>query len=275
MKRVLMGYRFSFAADENSQLHHITYVDGDREYDYRVRRFTDSTLVAVRTLAGAGALDIDGAGLRIISADSLLITELSRIRYYGTYNQSWQFYWFNFLRECGAGVPWDEVIPVSPTVWEIPVTEHIFSQLPLPDLYAQTSAVALFKALLCHWTAVDAAKDRRSNSASELVRRALEQFNAPDQEFVSIEALAADLGIGARLLRQAFVQELGCCPKRHFTTLRMRQASQALMMGRGAVARIAEQLGYASPFHFSRAFKAEFGCCPTQYIENLRQKSRS
>ncbi|MDR3706979.1 MAG: AraC family transcriptional regulator [Capsulimonadaceae bacterium] len=259
--------RYSFAADDQSDLRHITYVDGDTEYDYRLRRATDPNLVAIRTLSGEGALDVDGAGLRIVTGGSVLITELNRIRYYGTYERSWRFYWFLFSRGCVVGLPWDEVIPVTDTSWEQGVLEHVFAQLALPGRDAQASAIAFFRALLCHWTAAHAASGRRPHSASELVRRAVERFSSSGAEPLSMESLAAELGIGPRRLRQAFLQEAGRSPKSYYTTMRMRQAAQALRMGRGNVSEIAEQFGYASPFHFSRAFKAEFGCSPSRYLE--------
>jgi AraC-like DNA-binding protein len=259
----------SFAADDTGDLHCIWQVDGDQEYNYRQSRVADSGLVAIRTLSGSGALDTDSRGLRIVNAGTLMITEQRRLRYYGTYDRSWRFFWFEFSRGCGEGLPWDEIIDVAPTVWEEPVLQHVFAQLSVPDACAQESAMAMFRALLCHWTVAYSVTGRRSNSAGDLVRRAVEQFNMADPSTVSLETVAAEVGVSSRRLRQAFVKELGRSPKRYFNSMRMRQAAQALKMGRGNVTQISEQLGYASPFHFSSAFKAEFGCCPSRYVETL------
>jgi len=168
----------------------------------------------------------------------------------------------------------DDVIQVAPTGWEEPLLDHIFTQLCLPDSSAQASATALFRALLCHWTAAHAANGPSSNAAKELVRKAAERYNAFRMESMNLDNLAAELGVGSRRLRQAFAQELGISPKRYFTTVRLRQAAQALKMGRGNVTQIAEQVGYASPFHFSRAFKAEFGCSPSDYVQARQTRAK-
>jgi AraC family transcriptional regulator of arabinose operon len=54
--------------------------------------------------------------------------------------------------------------------------------------------------------------------------------------------------------------------------LRLRQAARLLEFTSLSVGAIAREVGYLSPFHFSRQFKAYFGLSPSLFRQQVQQK---
>ncbi len=88
---------------------------------------------------------------------------------------------------------------------------------------------------------------------------------------LSVTQLAEHCGISEVYLRRLFAKQYGQSPKQFLTELRMNRARQLLAEGGLKIAAVAEQCGFASPYHFCRAFKAQTGQTPTEYmIQNRR-----
>jgi AraC-like DNA-binding protein len=68
-----------------------------------------------------------------------------------------------------------------------------------------------------------------------------------------------------------FKRELGVSPMQALSLLRLERAASMLERSSQTLARIAEQLGYSSQFHFSRRFKQLYGVAPSRYREEFRR----
>ncbi|MDA3959193.1 MAG: helix-turn-helix transcriptional regulator [Planctomycetota bacterium] len=86
---------------------------------------------------------------------------------------------------------------------------------------------------------------------------------------LSIPALAHEMGLSERVLQQRCRQLLGATPaqlqRRHRLAL-----ARELLLGGHQVQTVADQLGFANPFHFSTAFKRHFGYPPSRLADDLR-----
>ena len=60
--------------------------------------------------------------------------------------------------------------------------------------------------------------------------------------------------------------ELGASPREVILAVKMRRAHELLASGRWRVGEVAEQVGFESPYHFSRRFKDLFGRPPSAVI---------
>jgi AraC family transcriptional regulator of arabinose operon len=240
-------------------------VDRDGSYQVYPRRERETNLVAIRTVSGAGVVEVEEAGRFELMADTLLVTELARLRHYGTLGEQWRFDWFEFVRAGGMEVPWHTQLTVERLPAEAAAVTQIVARLAMPDRGHRAAASAAFAALLYDWAARGQPEGQAGDPTRALVARAVAYLQQDLAHPASITALAAQCGVSARWLRQAFARVLATSPKRYATDLRLRRAAQALSMGLGNVSQLADQFGYASPFHFSRAFKAYFGCSPSVY----------
>ncbi len=66
-------------------------------------------------------------------------------------------------------------------------------------------------------------------------------------------------------LRKLFNRTFKVSPKQYLTDLRLAKAKQLLKNSSTSVTKIAEDCGYSSIYHFSRAFKSATGYTPTEY----------
>jgi AraC-like DNA-binding protein len=246
----------------------VWHVQADQRYRHWPKRMAESPLVLVRTLEGLGALDVVDAGPFTLAPGTVFITEIKRIRYYGTAHSRWHFRWYEFGREGGIGLPWDERLMTPLEAWETATAPRILALLALPDAASQMAASALFNAQLHDWAAGWQRHDCGSSSGHAIVHQAIKAMQSDLSRPVSIAALARAHGVSERWLRATFSALLGMSPKQYYTHLRLTQAAYALRMGQGNITAVAERFGYASPFHFSRAFKAKYGCSPRVYLSS-------
>jgi AraC-like DNA-binding protein/surface antigen len=76
--------------------------------------------------------------------------------------------------------------------------------------------------------------------------------------------MAAALDISLRTLERGLALALDCTPSQLIVAVKMREARRLLSDGEMRVADVAERLGFANPFHFSRRFKAFYGVAPSE-----------
>jgi len=91
---------------------------------------------------------------------------------------------------------------------------------------------------------------------------------ARDDEF-SLAELAQSVGLSYWHFCRAFKQSAGEAPYRYFQRQRIARARQLLAENRLSVTRIAAELRYASPSHFSTAFKRAMGLSPRAYRSSV------
>ncbi|MBI1258130.1 MAG: helix-turn-helix domain-containing protein [Chloroflexi bacterium] len=82
----------------------------------------------------------------------------------------------------------------------------------------------------------------------------------------TVESLAATVHMSRSALANQFTALVGESPMQYMTRWRMQLAAQRLRENRQEkIDVIAERLGYASPYSFSKAFKRLLGVSPTEY----------
>lgn len=87
---------------------------------------------------------------------------------------------------------------------------------------------------------------------------------------VRVEALAAELHVSPEHFCRLFRRFQGISPRTFITRTRIETAQTLLLRSSHSVARIAELLGYESPFYFSRQFKAKTGVSPRAFRNGQR-----
>ncbi len=88
---------------------------------------------------------------------------------------------------------------------------------------------------------------------------------------LSPSGLAAALYVSLRTLERGLVVALDCTPGQLIATVRMREARRLLGEGR-RVSEVADRLGFANPFHFSRRYKRFYGMAPSEARRAMPQR---
>lgn len=84
-------------------------------------------------------------------------------------------------------------------------------------------------------------------------------------EPAGIKEIARTLGISASHLRARFRASCGVSIGRHLRRLRLEKACGLLRLTPDRVSEVAEQCGFNSIYHFSRAFRTAYGISPLEY----------
>jgi len=92
---------------------------------------------------------------------------------------------------------------------------------------------------------------------------------------LSLTDVAEALFVNASYLSRIFKQEMQCSLVEYITTRRMKRAKEWMdEAGAVNITMIAERLGYADPYYFSKLFKRHYGIPPSKFIE-LKQDGRA
>jgi len=82
---------------------------------------------------------------------------------------------------------------------------------------------------------------------------------------ISMEEMAAGLGVGYSLFRKAFRKYIGMSPAQYHLELRINEAGNLLRTTTLPIAMIAARVGFESPAYFCRIFKRKTGHAPSEY----------
>lgn len=103
------------------------------------------------------------------------------------------------------------------------------------------------------------------HQGDRLVERALRLMHDQPAHPWTLDALAAEAGASRAALARRFHDLVGEPPMTFLKHWRMALAADLLCQPEATVSRVAEQVGYATPYAFSAAFKRVRGVSPTQY----------
>ncbi|MBN1942105.1 MAG: helix-turn-helix transcriptional regulator [Phycisphaerae bacterium] len=221
--------------------------------------------VVIRTTGGEGWIELHGVGELVLPAGSVLVAEGPRIRRYRPVHITWDFWWFECRILGPVHLPLNEVMLAEVTADEWKQLRECFSLLNGREFLDRACAAAILMELLYGWARVWHGEVRPPSENRRLVDRAIERMRADFAQPVNVSELAEQAGMSERWFRRIFRDVTGQGPKAYYDAMRMEAAAELLQMGQAGIARIAERLGFSSPFHFSRAFKAHHGLPPAAY----------
>ena len=89
------------------------------------------------------------------------------------------------------------------------------------------------------------------------------------EENVPPGEIADELYVSLRTLERGLAVALDCTPSQLILAMKMREARRMLKVDHLRVSEVAERLGFANPFHFSRRFKSFYRVSPSE----LRQEA--
>lgn len=123
------------------------------------------------------------------------------------------------------------------------------------------------------WTALNQTIDRAVSMLGEElqfqltrpVRSAKEYIMAHFREPITLDALAAHVGLSANYFSAIFKKETGLSFVDYLTAVRMEEATRLLRTTSAGIGEIANQVGYQETRHFNRSFKKSTGMKPSEY----------
>ncbi len=237
-------------------------VRADRSYDVHCSR-SASRIVAIRTLAGTGRLDFDHVQTTDVHGGSLVFVEWPHLRRYRCLGRRWDFWWFAFQAGGPPAFPLYQVLQIPAQQRDKEDLQAAFTALRRDSFaqrsYASSIAAMMFQRWLCSWRG-----SQRRSRHQETVDAVIDEMHERLRDGWPVAEMARSAGMSVRSFRDAFRAATGRSPKAYYDVLRLNTANQLLRLGLYSVGEVADQLGFSSPFHLSRAFRRHFGMPPSR-----------
>jgi len=266
-----------FAATDNAL--HALYFESFRgcgrsttNIPYRITRIRPATHLVLYTEAGEGWLECAGRTFRLLPGSVMVLP--TGVRHdYGAAGR-WDILWFHVF----PAPHWNGLFPREPVVFDASYRERLgnigeeflleLNRKNCPDnLDLLHEFTKVLRMLIRRELTGVAPADWLTGPRERLEKLWKLVQNEPSTTW-SIASLAEHAGVSRSHLHLLMKKYYGMSAMEKVARLRMDRATQMLHDPNAKVASIAYELGYDSPYSFSRAFKRIVGVSPLQYRMN-------
>ena len=101
------------------------------------------------------------------------------------------------------------------------------------------------------------------------ISKVMEFMEASIARNITLECIAALVGLSPRHFRRLFRASTGVGPNEMFTNMRLERAARDLRDSRKNVTEISFDCGFSQPQHLATAFRRKFGLTPTEFRRNV------
>lgn len=108
----------------------------------------------------------------------------------------------------------------------------------------------------------------------ELVSRTMRYIAEHVRQELTVQGLAAAMGVGKRTLHRKFDEVLGRSVQHEVNRLRLDNLKRLLSETDLSITKISNDCGFSSPSHFSRYFKQHAGEAPSVYRQHKQERKR-
>ncbi|MBB6049015.1 helix-turn-helix domain-containing protein [Armatimonas rosea] len=246
-------------------------LQGDSRYTTWRARGTQDYLLML-TLTGCGRVGHARGEVRVEPGELVLIRPGTR-HDYGTARGAshWELVWAHFQPR-PHWLEWLTWPEPAPGILHLALTSEqnalVESALRLMDTRARSAAPhraawamhGLEEALL-HCAAALPSAQRHDSRVAAAMAYLIENLAQP----LTLTEVAASTGLSVSRLSHRFKDEVGITPGQFLERERLARAAQLLQLTTRPIAAIAEEVGFASPIHFSLRFKKAFGHNPRAF----------
>jgi len=190
---------------------------------------------------------------------------------YGHRTESWRHSWMHLggrvpamLKRCGLkpGQPWKAPESI--------VTEEAFRAIHHERAFEPHPHPVILENLVTNWLL---RLQRVAHGTADLphgLREVKHRLETRPEEWLDLAAMAELAGLSVSHFCAEFPRQFGEAPGRFQQRRRMEEARYILRIRKWRVSEVAEALGYADAFAFSKAFRKENGQSPRAYRETVR-----
>jgi AraC-like DNA-binding protein len=218
---------------------------------------------------GKGLFESATAKKKLAGGDLLILRPGQWHRYRPDPETGWHEYWICFNGSIADQLFAQNPFPTDPPVLSIGYNEQITRMFVQAQELAGEMPRAFQARIAAHIMHIlalaQAARQPGSSDDDELVRRIRCALTEHMEQNIRMEDVAASLHVGYAKFRRAFKAHTGLTPGQYHLQLRIGRAKDLLTGTDLPVQQIALQLGFDSPFYFSRIFKKKTDHAPQEW----------
>jgi len=255
-------------------LHTIWEVRADRNYDICLEKGRQvlqelnqpggTDLIALRTLHGVGEVYLAKNRTLRVERNTLAIFRWDEIISYRCAVELWNFWWFEFTVTGPLYLPLDATMKIKAGPNDQKMFQCAGALLRRSTLPERRTASAIVISLLYEWLASsphEFGMHPHKQAINDVINRMYEHLSPA----WTVSEMAEAVHMSVRNFRKVFQEITGKMPKAFYQHLRLSMGKELLRQQRFSVNRVAQELGFSSPFHFSREFTSHFGISPSKF----------
>lgn len=234
---------------------------------------------------GQGIYTTKSRTYQIRENQAFLIFPGEEVFYQADYEDPWFYDWIGFsghgAEECCAAMGFSRtlhVVDVTRTSEMSDCISRIMSLRKLTfagELFRTAEMLRFFALIMDDQSERDFNEAAFSSRYSAYVREAMDFMRANYNQKIRIGELADQIGVNRSHLANSFRREANLSPQEFLLNIRMDKAVSLLQKTSFPIKKIAEMVGYADVFAFSKIFKKHVGVAPRQIRSHLMDMARN
>lgn len=249
--------------------HYFNWENGRKLQEYQV----------IYILNGAGLFESESCPCQEIQEGTIMLLFPEEWHRYKPHeNTGWDEYWVGFKGNVIDNLVENTFFRHSEPFLTIGVHEqvvHILNEIieitkaERPGYQPLVSGIVLHLLGMIHFLSKENYFDEQQNMIESMVNKARIFFRANITQSISMENVAADLGVSYSWFRKTFKTYTGMAPGQYLIQLKIEKAKILLSDPSRSVKEIAYELKFDSCYYFSKLFKEKTGLSPMRYRKKI------
>ena len=222
--------------------------------------------------SGKGTLTKNGKTQSVATNDLFVIRPFEKASYTADTENPWHYIWIGFYT--------DHTVPMmleSCDVINAPFLNDAFNRAFDADGFEQGDTFGAYEHYLCGciWEIFglllnNSRKDSKTSLDYIKPAQTIMELYFSDPK-LTVAEIASRLRISKEHFSRIFKSKVGISPKKYLNDIRMKKSVEFLTQSKDTITQIAQKIGFADVFAFSRAFSHYYGCPPSEYVTRHKE----
>lgn len=222
-------------------------------------------------ISGSGTYCVNGATHELVAGDCFLVYPNTEVIYQASENAPWEYAWVGFTGSDAAMIlQATDFTKEQPYIRSFSHGDTIKKQLlhiydargnEFEHAVEMTGRLYTMLATFMH----EANTENTQNTSNSYVQKGIEFISANYSYPITVEDIAAYVGLSRSHLFRSFEAVMGISPKEYLTDFRIKQSCYLLEHSNLSITAIANSIGFENSLYFSKAFHKQKGMSPKEY----------
>ncbi|MCR5641705.1 MAG: AraC family transcriptional regulator [Lachnospiraceae bacterium] len=222
-------------------------------------------------IRGKGRYRYDHKEYTLSAGDAFLVYPGSLVTYEADAKEPWEYAWVGFNGSDAAVIlEATDFTRSEPVIYHVPLQEQLQQQIRRiyeasgNDFNHSVEMTGHLYTLLSTFMHCSMGRSM-TNTGQSYVQKSIEYISANYSYPITVEDIAAYVGLSRSQLFRSFRSVLSQSPKEYLTEFRLRQASYLLESTNLSITAIANSVGFDNSLYFSKTFHRQRNMTPSDY----------